>query len=323
LLEAARAEVADSRRAKNQFAESIVRFVLTRVFLKPTLLSWLFQAARKFRDSSLAKLAFDVELLGPRLRFALALLISSAPSRLVSMRRETTNRPTDSKEPGNGISVGLLTGCVMEGLFNHVNRATESVIEASGFTLVRAPGQVCCGALHAHAGYRAEALELARRNIEAFNKSGCDRVVVNAAGCGAAMKEYAAWLSHDTDFAQSASNFSASVRDLSELLAESLTVRPEGEVSHTVAYDAPCHLIHGQRIVAQPLSILRSVPGLKLLPLEGAENCCGGAGIYNLLHSELSSAILSRKIKAIESSGAELLATGNPGCIMQIGAGFL
>jgi len=182
---------------------------------------------------------------------------------------------------------------------------------------------MCCGALHAHAGQLAVARQLARENIKTFLDSGADRIVVNAAGCGAAMKEYGYLLADDPLFVDAAREFSSKVRDVSEFLVEEGIRAPEGHIKRRVAYDAPCHLLHAQRINQAPADLLRAIPGITLVPLRGSESCCGGAGIYNLQHPELSSEILADKIAAICESGADTVATANPGCIMQIGAGLL
>lgn len=211
----------------------------------------------------------------------------------------------------------------MEGLFRQTNRATERVLARNGCELVDAEGQMCCGALHAHAGQLDAARQLARKNIAAFLESGADRIIVNAAGCGAAMKEYAGLLADDPLFADRAREFSSKVRDVSEFLIEAGIRPPTGHIERRVAYDAPCHLIHAQRITQAPIDVLRAIPGVTLVPLRGFESCCGGAGIYNLQHPELSNDILSDKIASIKESGADTVASANPGCIMQIGAGVL
>jgi glycolate oxidase iron-sulfur subunit len=211
----------------------------------------------------------------------------------------------------------------MEGLFAETNQATERVLVRSGVTLLEAEEQQCCGALHAHAGQLNTARQLARQNIEAFLKSGCERVIVNAAGCGAAMKDYAALLSDDSEFALRAREFSSRVRDVSEFLVEEGIAPPRTRVSRRVAYDAPCHLIHAQAIGRAPVELMERIPGITLVPLRGFESCCGGAGIYNLQNPELSADILRDKLEAINESGADTIATANPGCIMQIGAGLL
>lgn len=219
--------------------------------------------------------------------------------------------------------LALLRGCVMEGLFQDINRATEHVLVRNGFSLLEAEGQACCGALHAHAGQLETAKRLARRNIDAFLDSGCDRVIVNAAGCGAAMKDYAALLADDPKFEKRAREFSSKVRDVSEFLAEQEMAHSTIAVRRRVAYDAPCHLIHAQRIDQAPVELMKQIPGITLVPLRGFESCCGGAGIYNLQHPELSADILRDKLEAIRESGADTVASANPGCIMQIGAGLL
>jgi len=211
----------------------------------------------------------------------------------------------------------------MEGLFRQTNRATERVLARNGCELVDADRQMCCGALHAHAGQLDAARQLARKNIAAFLESGADRIIVNAAGCGAAMKEYAGLLADDPLFADRAREFSSKVRDVSEFLIETGIRPPTGHMERRVAYDAPCHLIHAQRITQAPIDVLRAIPGVTLVPLRGFESCCGGAGIYNLQHPELSNDILSDKIASIKESGADTVASANPGCIMQIGAGVL
>jgi glycolate oxidase iron-sulfur subunit len=215
----------------------------------------------------------------------------------------------------------LLTGCVMEGLFTATNRATERTLAANDYAIVRTEGQRCCGALHAHAGDLEAARELARHNVAAFESSGAEYVVVNAAGCGAMMKEYEHLLADDPAWRHRAATMSARVRDVSELLAEA-GPRPGTALDVTVTYDAPCHLLHAQRIATPPLRVLGAVPGLTLIALEGSEHCCGSAGIYNLVEPDVSDAVLAPKLANIADTRAELVATGNPGCLMQIGAGL-
>jgi glycolate oxidase iron-sulfur subunit len=215
----------------------------------------------------------------------------------------------------------LLLGCVMEGLLGETNRATERTLVVNGYEMVDAPRQRCCGALHAHAGDLRRARALARVNIDAFEQSGAKYVCTNAAGCGAMMKEYAHLLADDSAYRERAARFSATVRDVSELLAAAGPVRG-GAVKATATYDAPCHLLHAQRIADPPLAVLGAIPGLRLVVLEGAEHCCGAAGIYNLIEPDTSNTVLAPKLRNIAATGAEVVATGNPGCLMQIGAGL-
>ncbi|MEK6323817.1 MAG: heterodisulfide reductase-related iron-sulfur binding cluster [Acidobacteriota bacterium] len=320
LLEAARVEVAKEKSARGSSSEALLQFVLNKVFTRPWLLHCALALARWFRNSGLAQAAFKANLFGGRLRFALALLLASrSPLGRVRPRRKAQ---ADVNVTG-ATRVALLRGCVMDGLFRQTNRATERVLARNDCQLLNADGQMCCGALHAHAGQLDVARELARKNIEAFLKSGAERIIVNAAGCGAAMKEYAGLLVDDPLFASRAREFSSKVRDVSEFLLEAGMRQPGGRIERRVAYDAPCHLIHAQRITQAPTDVLRAIPGLTLVPLRGFESCCGGAGVYNLQHPELSADILDDKIASILESGADTVVTGNPGCIMQIGAGML
>jgi glycolate oxidase iron-sulfur subunit len=322
LLEAARAEVAEAKSRRGSVSQFIIRFFLNQVFTRPRLLSSAMAIARWMRESGLARLAFESNLVTGRLRFALALLLASR-SPLAGSVGKNNETALKSTQPDRGARVAVLRGCVMEGLFKEANSATERVLVRNGYEVVEAAGQMCCGALHSHAGQIEQAKQLARKNTDAFLESGCDRVIVNAAGCGAAMKEYGLLLADDPDYSARARELSSKVRDVTEFLASEEIAPPSGGLDRRVAYDAPCHLIHAQRILHAPVDLMRVVPGLELVPLAGYETCCGGAGIYNLQHPELSAEILSKKIEEISKSGADTVATANPGCIMQIGAGLL
>jgi glycolate oxidase iron-sulfur subunit len=272
----------------------------------------------------------SLAMLGGRITRALGLsrLLSRLPGRLgfaMAMLESTRTSPRESYTPngdGSRGSATLLTGCVMEGLFTGTNRATERTLAVNDFTVTRTDGQVCCGALHAHAGDADAARALARRNIEAFERSGAEYIVVNAAGCGAMMKEYEHLLAHDDAWRHRAAAVAERVRDVSELLAQA-GPKPGSALALTVTYDAPCHLLHAQRIASPPLRVLGAIPGLTLVPLEGSEHCCGSAGIYNLVEPAVSDTVLAPKLAHIAETGAPLVATGTPGCLMQIGAGLL
>ncbi|HEX6938629.1 MAG TPA: heterodisulfide reductase-related iron-sulfur binding cluster [Longimicrobiales bacterium] len=230
--------------------------------------------------------------------------------------------PADRAAHAPRLRVAILTGCVQDGLFRRVNEATRRVLKANGCDVVVVPRQGCCGALHAHGGDRERARALARANIDAFERAGVDVVAVNAAGCGAALKEYGALLADDPVHAERARAFAARVRDVFELLVE-LGPRAGAPLPLRVTYDAPCHLHHAQRITRAPLDVLAAIPGLELVPLPGADECCGGAGIYGLTHPEPGGRILADKVAAVRATGADAVVTPNPGCIMQIGAGLL
>ena len=252
-----------------------------------------------------------------RLKFSLAMLAASSGS-----LRSSSVRRNERTERAGRPRVALLLGCVQEGLYGRVNRATEYVLQVNGYEVVKVRAQVCCGALHAHSGDLAGARDRARSNIEAFEQAGVDFIINNAAGCGAQMKQYAEILEHEPEWHDRARAISARVRDLSEFLA-SIELRPGGSLNMRVTYDAPCHLHHGQRITTAPLAVLGQIPDLTLVALPRADECCGGAGIYGLLHQDLGGRILKDKIDAVISTGAEAVATPNPGCMMQIGAGLI
>jgi len=214
--------------------------------------------------------------------------------------------------------VGMLTGCVQQVLFPQVNAATARVLAAEGCDVIVPPGQGCCGALSLHGGRRAEATAFARRTIAAFEQAGVDAVVVNAAGCGSAMKDYKHLLAGDPAWASRAAAFSARVRDFSEFLAELGPVAPRSELRLTVAYHDACHLGHAQRITAQPRGLLAGIPGLVLTEIADGGTCCGSAGIYNLVQPAAAAELGARKASNVHATGAALLVSANPGCSLQI-----
>jgi glycolate oxidase iron-sulfur subunit len=298
--------------------------VLRHVWLRPARLRLAFAAARLFRDSRLPRLLLGTrasKLLPGRLEFALALLDGSAPARLCPQTANEAQPGDAGRAGGDGGRVSLFEGCVTEGLFARVNRATARVLEANGWRAEAPRGQVCCGALHAHAGDLEGARRLARLNVAAFEREEASAVVTNAGGCGAMLLDYGHLLGRDEEFAERARRFSARVRDVSQQLAREGPRRGAPLEGVRATYDASCHLLHGQRAAVEPLRVLGAVPGLAHVPLEGADVCCGGAGVYNLAEPELSARVLAEKLARVEETGAPLLATGNPGCHMQLAAG--
>lgn len=323
LLEAARSDL-EQMETKRSLRSRLLHFVLRRVWLQPKRLSSVFTLLRLIRNARLPRLLIKTRLarlLSSRLEFALALLDSSLAAVKEIDRGEVKS---DSGAAGQTQQqVLLFKGCVMEGLFARINRATGRVLEANGCA-VRAPSnQACCGALHAHAGDLEGARKLARQNIEAFGSEDARPIITNAGGCGALLVSYAHLLEHDAEYAERARIFSARVRDISQHLETTGIRRGSAIDMGLTTYDASCHLLYGQRANKEPLEMLRAIPDLSLTPLEDSEVCCGGAGIYNLLETELSERILNEKLKHVGETGAEILATGNPGCHMQIAAGAL
>ena len=218
--------------------------------------------------------------------------------------------------------VALLLGCVMRVAYGDVHTATARVLGRLGVAVVDAPAQVCCGALHAHAGERADAIRLAKRNIEAFESAAVDAVVVDAAGCGAHLKAYGHLLHDDPAWATRAAALSAKVRDITEYLASLPGAAPLGTLPVRATYQDPCHLAHAQRITAAPRALLRRVAGLELIEMAESDVCCGSAGSYNLQQPEMADALLARKLDAIERTGASVVVSANPGCMLQIQSGL-
>lgn len=218
--------------------------------------------------------------------------------------------------------VGMLTGCVQGEFFPHVNSATARLLSAEGCDVIIPRGQGCCGALSLHSGRRKEAASLASRLLDAFGGTKLDAIVVNAAGCGSAMKEYGDLLA-DHPAAVAGSRFAAKVRDLAEFLADLGPVATRHPLPLTVAYHDACHLMHAQRVHAAPRALLRAIPGLTLMELADAGTCCGSAGVYNLLQPDAARELGERKADAVSAAataGADLLVSANPGCSLQIAA---
>ena len=215
--------------------------------------------------------------------------------------------------------VGLLAGCVAQVLFAETNRATARVLARNGCRVETPPQQGCCGALYLHAGEREAALECARRNLEAF-PDDLDAIVVNAAGCGATLKQYGALLADDPRYAARARAFSAKVRDVTEFLAALPLVQPAHALNARVTYHDACHLAHAQGVRTAPRALLEQIPGLELVELAESDTCCGSAGSYNLTEPAMAQRLAARKAEHIRATGATCVAVANPGCAMQIQA---
>ncbi len=283
--------------------------VILRIFSTPLLWRPLLTAARWLRASGIPR-----ALAGSgRISFSFGMLAATEPPSLPA-----SPLPRRDGAPASAPTVALFTGCVMDTVFAHVHAAARRTLEANGYRVVDVRGQECCGALHEHAGDRTGAVALARRNVTAF-LGAADFIAVDSAGCGALLKEYAHLLG-GTDAAE----FASRVRDVTELLADR-GPRAAGPLDLEVAYDAPCHLQHAQRVHAAPLAVLRAIEGLRLRELPGADRCCGSAGIYSMLEPALSRDVLEAKVESVLAATPEVgaVATGNPGCLMQIGAGLL
>jgi glycolate oxidase iron-sulfur subunit len=281
----------------------LLGFILA-VFPRPGRLGAMLHALRWYQRSGVQAVVRALGLLAPlgKLRAMDALLprLPGAPAPLPELIR--------ARGPRRG-RAGLLLGCAQRFFYPDVNADTARLLAAAGYDVVVPRAQECCGALHLHAGRLDEFRAMAGRLMPAF--ADVDVVVVNAAGCGSALKEYGHWLADDT-----ARLFSERVRDVSEVLAG--CELPLGPLSGTVTYHDACHLAHGQRVRAEPRALLGRIPGLTLVDLPDSELCCGSAGVYNLLEPEMAGELGRRKVARIRESGAQVVAAGNPGCLMQI-----
>lgn len=258
-------------------------------------------------------------------------VLSVLPQHLRAMEAVLPNIPAESalaslperipaEGPQTKATAALFTGCIMDVMFSDINRATARVSTRNGLEVVVPKEQICCGALQVHAGDRDMARDMARHNIDVFLDSGSDYIIINAAGCGAALKEYPELFRDDAVYHDKAELFSAKVRDISELLVEVGFEAPKGRVDRTITYHDACHLCHAQKVRSQPRQILQSIPGLNLVEMPDSERCCGSAGIYNITHPEMAGNLLERKMDNIPAV-ADGIAMGNPGCMLQIKVG--
>jgi len=226
--------------------------------------------------------------------------------------------------PANGerkYRVAFLSGCIANISFARLNEATVRVLQANGCEVTVPGEQTCCGALHVHAGLRDRARQLARKNIDAVLNGGFDAILTNAGGCGSTLKEYGELLEHDSAYSEKAKRFVELTKDVNEFLA-SIELNPRmGEVRATVTIQDSCHLAHGQKIRSAPRQLLAKVPGLTIKEMRLSDLCCGSAGIYNVLHTGMSMQLLEKKMATINATGADRVATANPGCMLQIRAG--
>jgi glycolate oxidase iron-sulfur subunit len=300
------------QRRRQQVFYSGLLLHLKRLDLLVDLL-WLYQASGLrwlVRNSHLLRLLPgawpDAESLLPEL-----------PSPLIRQRLHRSAVPTGRERR----QVGFLTGCVMRSVFAETNAATVRVLTKNGCRVVM-PRQVgCCGALHAHHGDLETARLLAQQSLRAFEGYDLEAVVVNSAGCGAMLKEYGQLLARDGRYAERASVFSGRVKDISEYLAGLSLNRQMAQLPTRVAYDDPCHLLHGQGIGDEPRRLLQQIPGVALVPFKETDWCCGSAGTYNLTQPDMSRRLLDRKLRHLAAVDPDVIATGNPGCLLQLAWG--
>ena len=294
----------------SNLSRAVLNFVFTKLLPYPERLRL---AARLLRAYQRTGLRFVVRFLLPKKMREMDSMLPALPRSFFALKRESLP-PIGPRRA----RVAMLNGCVMPLFFGDVNEATVRVLQRNGCEVVFPKDQICCGALNTHNGESIAAKEMARRNIDAFFAAGVDTVIVNAAGCGAAMKEYGYLLRDDPGYAEKAKKFAAMVKDAGEFLAELGLIGKLAPLNMTVTYQDPCHLAHGQRIRSQPRQLIQAIPGLKLLEMEGADRCCGSAGIYNLTHSAMSQDLLRDKMRSVSATNAQAVVAPNPGCMLQL-----
>ncbi len=295
--------------------------------LRNTVMSWPFNDVRRMRAGARALRVYQKSGASMLLRRTgiLRLMRLENLERMVPDIDEAPIAPgKDAWIPKTPLSnAHIFNGCVMSAVFPDVNRATGRVLAHNGYATDVPAGQGCCGAIYSHTGMPNQARELARKNIKAFEEAGEGAIVVNAAGCGSALKEYGHLLKDDLAWAERAEVFASRVVDVNELLDQQPLVPPTHRIDAKVTLQEPCHLVHAQRISAQPRSLLRQVPGLELVEMHESSLCCGSAGIYNITRPNMADALGDRKAHNAIATGADAVVTSNPGCHMQLRTSLL
>ncbi|HYM25314.1 MAG TPA: heterodisulfide reductase-related iron-sulfur binding cluster [Vicinamibacterales bacterium] len=316
LIEATRPQL--ERHGRRSLADRVFRSLIFSLFPHPPrlrALTWPLALYQKSGARRLLRLSGLLRLMPQRL----AAMESLLPEVSIA-RDDVPERVAAVGEPRR--RVGLLLGCVQRVFFGHVNAATARVLAAEGCDVLAPADQGCCGALALHAGRDAEAAACARAIIDAFEHVDADQIVINAAGCGSAMKTYGELLGDDPVYADRARAFAQKCVDVSELLADLEPRAPRHPVDVTVAYHDACHLQHAQRVKAAPRRVLQAIPGMELREISESDLCCGSAGIYNMLEPDAAAALRDRKVQNVLKTGADVVVSGNPGCMMQIAAGL-
>jgi glycolate oxidase iron-sulfur subunit len=316
MMEATRAQIATKTR--RPFAERAGRFVAFRLILpRPRLLRTLGYGLKLYQRSGVQWLVRQLRLLKPF--GALDRMDQQLPA-----LPKFYSPPMGGVVPASGVKkrrVAMLNGCVMPLTYGPVNEATQRVLARNGCEVVVPRAQGCCGALSAHSGEREAARSLARRNIDVFLESGVEAIIVNSAGCGSAMKEYGELLKDDPAYQKKAERFGKMVKDVSEFLAGLPLAAGSKAIKARVTYQDSCHLVHAQRIKEAPRKVLRAIPGLTLVEMQAADMCCGAAGVYNITQPEMSAKLLGEKMANARATQATIIATANPGCMLQLQKG--
>jgi glycolate oxidase iron-sulfur subunit len=323
LVEAARADIENQTR-RPLISRAVRRFVFGKLLQSPRWMSAAGAVAYLYQASGLQKVVRGSglwKLLGKLGRLEQLSPPAEPPFFFGQIGK------TFPAEGERRYRVAMMAGCIANVSFARLNEATVRVLQKNGCEVVVPAGQGCCGALHVHAGIRSEARKLARANIEAVIGGGAvidggfDAIITNAAGCGSTLKEYHELLEHDADYAEKAKRFSTLMKDVTEFLASIELNREMGPVPVTATYQDSCHLAHGQRVRVPPRRLLGAIPGLQFCEMPLSDLCCGSAGIYNVVENEMAMAVLDKKMQSVNITGAQVIATANPGCMLQLEAG--
>ena len=314
LVEAARSQIAAHRPPR-----AFKRFLYERLLLSPTLLTiagygaWLGQVTGL---QALARNSGLLKLISPKLHQIEVFAPPSQPPFFFSKVGKTYPAIGDQKH-----RVAFLAGCIANVSFARMNEATVRVLQRNGCEVIIPGEQGCCGALHVHAGLRDLGRQQAKQNIIAVAGKGYDAIITNAAGCGSVLKEYPELFVGDAEWEPRAKEFSDNLKDVSEFLASIDFNRNFGEMRVKATYQDSCHLLHGQKVKDAPRTLLKAIPGMDFRELPLSEICCGSAGVYNIEHTEMSLDLLQNKMRMADSTGAEIIVTANPGCMIQLQAG--
>lgn len=292
-------------------------WLLKQVLPYPKRIAFLFGLLRLYQGTGLQRLV------------RVSRVLTVLPGSLAEAERMLPQLTSSSKPPVSvpkqsvpTRKVAMLTGCIMPHLYARTNAATVRVLARHGVEVVDVPLQRCCGALSIHAGDRTTGRDLARRNIDAFLDAGVDAVIINSAGCGATLKEYGELMKQDPVYADKARRFAESVVDVAEFIADIGVQQPKSRLNVRVTYQDSCHLAHGQGVRSAPRELLRSIPGLELVEMDTPDRCCGSAGIYSFAQGEMSMKVLDDKMRDVASTQAPVIATANPGCMLQLEIGL-
>lgn len=288
--------------------------VFRQLFPHPRRLHLAAALLRLYQRSGAQAIARKLRLIPSALRDSEALL-PPLPDRFSTVGRVAL---AQGEKRGH---VAFLVGCIMGTVYARTNEATVRVLTRNGFDVLIPQDQACCGALAIHGGEREIAKQMAKRNIDAFLEDDVDAILVNAAGCGVALKEYKDLLKDDQNYAEKANRFCAKVQDVTEFLGAESILAPTREIRARVTYQDPCHLAHGQNVRSQPRALLNQIPGLQLVEMRDSDRCCGSAGIYNITHPDLAMLVLDEKMANVRATSPELIVTANAGCLLQLQLG--